>query len=118
MHGQLLRETDQQCLLPKTVMTSNSWEKLRGLLARKPLQTGEAMIIAACAAVHTIGMRYALDLIFLDKHWRILKIAVAVKPWRIAACPGAAMTVETLAGSLERWDLITGEQLIWKKQGS
>ena len=71
--------------------------RLGGLLARPPLRDDEALYLAPCASVHTCFMRYAIDVAFLDRAGRVLKVAT-LAPWRAAACLGAAGTLELRAG--------------------
>ncbi|HET9644229.1 MAG TPA: DUF192 domain-containing protein [Burkholderiaceae bacterium] len=76
--------------------------RLRGLLARPPLQAGEAMYLAPCVSVHTCFMRYAIDVVFLDRAGRVLKVVEDLQPWRFAACSGAHATMELRAGQWRR----------------
>ncbi|GAA4336391.1 hypothetical protein GCM10023144_30650 [Pigmentiphaga soli] len=76
--------------------------RLRGLLGRPPLAPGEALWIAPCKAVHTFGMRHALDVAFIDRHGRIVRIVPELRPWRIAFCPAAAAVAEARAGESVR----------------
>ena len=74
-------------------------QRARGLLLRPPLRANEALLIPGCASVHTFGMRYAIDVVFLDPLGRVLHVAGSLRPWRIASQPGAAAVLELLAGS-------------------
>lgn len=73
-------------------------QRARGLLLRPPLRGNEALLIPGCASVHTFGMRYAIDVVFLDPVGRVLHVARSLRPWRIASQPGAAAVLELLAG--------------------
>jgi uncharacterized membrane protein (UPF0127 family) len=57
------------------------WEETRGLLHRPPLPPGSALVIPT-QGVHTWGMRYALDLIFLDRAMQILLVQENWPPGR------------------------------------
>jgi uncharacterized membrane protein (UPF0127 family) len=54
------------------------------LLPRAP-PAGCALVIPRCASVHTAGMRFALDLAFIDSRGRVLRLARAVPPWRVVS---------------------------------
>ncbi|MBC7201997.1 MAG: transcription elongation factor GreB [Pusillimonas sp.] len=73
-------------------------DRLRGLLFRRRLKSCEAMWLSRCRAVHTFGMGYPLDLVFLDKHNRVLKIMHNVAPARIIFCWRARSVIELNAG--------------------
>jgi uncharacterized membrane protein (UPF0127 family) len=83
----------------------------RGLLGRDHLATSAAMIIAPCAAVHTAFMRFAIDLVFLDRDGRAVKMLPDVRPWRIAVALRAYAVVEMAAGSLRQMDVAVGDRL-------
>lgn len=72
----------------------------KGLLGRDGLALGEGLWIVPCEAVHTFGMRFGLDLIFLDRRRRIVKIRRNVQAGRIAVCLRAHSTLELPAGSV------------------
>jgi len=55
---------------------------------------GEPLLIPRCRSVHTFGMRYALDLYWLDGDWDLVRMDPAVPPRRVRACCGAAAVLE------------------------
>lgn len=111
-HGALFR--DGTCILPQVARTTNAWDRLRGLLGRPRLQAGEALLIDPCPSVHTIGMGYPLDLVFLDADFRLLKQVSELKPLRWAGCSNARATVELAPGSLKTLSLNPGDRLEWR----
>ncbi len=114
IHGRLHRADNRTCLIPRVALTGNWFERLRGLLGSPPPGPGEALLIRPCSSVHTFFMRYAIDLIFLDRDWRIAKTVPSLKPWRMAACPAAAMVLELAEGSLNQLSISQGIQLEWQ----
>ncbi len=72
-----------------------------GLLKHTSLPRGHAMIIAPCSAVHTFFMKFAIDLIFVAKDGRVLKIRRHVPAWRVSARLGAFAVIELPAGTLD-----------------
>jgi uncharacterized membrane protein (UPF0127 family) len=114
----LLRDASPTLLLDSVMRTVSSWERMRGLLWRPPLLAGEALIIDRCGSVHTCGMKYPLDLAFLDRQWVIRKLECDVRSWRMAWCIAAAITLELPAGSIDRLKLETGMQLLWQESVS
>jgi len=89
--------------------------RIKGLLGRKKLGSGEALIIKRCNAVHTFFMRFAIDILFLDKDNRLVKIIPSFKPFRLTAVYlKAVTTIELPAGasqaaSVEEGDIIQFE---------
>jgi uncharacterized membrane protein (UPF0127 family) len=111
----LLREESRILLIDDAMLTGSAWERMRGLLWRRPLREREALLINHCASVHTWGMRYPLDLAFMDRKWRISKLVRDIRPWRMAWCVAAAITLEMPAGTIDRLKLKTGMQLLWQE---
>jgi uncharacterized membrane protein (UPF0127 family) len=72
----------------------------RGLLGRKGLAAGEGLWIVPCEAIHTFGMQFSIDLVYLDREYRIRKIRKNVPPWRLSACLQAHSVIELAAGSI------------------
>jgi len=80
--------------------------RAKGLLGARSLSTAEALWLAPCRAVHTVGMRFAIDVVFLDAHGKVLRAVANLQPYRLAACLHAASVLELAAGSLNRPDAI------------
>jgi uncharacterized membrane protein (UPF0127 family) len=81
----------------------------RGLLGRKGLAHGEALWIVPCEAIHTFGMQFSLDLVYLDREYRIKKIRQDVPPWRFSACLTAHSVLELPAGALQGLQVSVGD---------
>ena len=84
-------------------------DRRHGLLGRDALDLSAALILAPCAAVHTVFMRFPIDVVFVDRDGHVRTIVRNLQPWRIAVSPRAYATVEMAAG-VER-DLIPGDRL-------
>lgn len=82
--------------------------RARGLLFAPPLRDDESLLLAPCNSVHTIGMRYAIDVVFLDRGARVLRVVRELMPWRACAQRGAAGVLELAAGAAARWGLHSG----------
>jgi len=89
----------------------------RGLLGRNGLDDSEALILAPCTAVHTAFMRFAIDVLFLDRDGCAVKIVPDVAPWRIAAAARAYAVVEMAAGSAKRHGVQLGDRLYVSPEG-
>ena len=68
--------------------------RLLGLTLLDRADAGEGLLIPRCRAVHTFGMRFPLDLIFLDRAARVIQLRRALPPRRFAACAGADSVIE------------------------
>ena len=75
---------------------------MRGLLGRDGLPEGEVYVFPRCNAIHTVGMRFAIDVVFLDAEGCVLSIHPNVPPerWMVAGGRHARTAVEAAAGWL------------------
>ena len=107
-------ETRGGVLAERAFRAAGFLERGLGLLARPPLRQGEALWLDPCGGVHTCGMRYSIDVVFLDRSLRVTGIARAVRPWRIALAPRGTRSVLELpsggAAGLERGDRVAPEE--------
>lgn len=91
---------------------TNFFDRAIGLLNRHALRPDEGLWIEPCNAIHTIGMRAHLDVIFLDRGRHVLRTHRAVPPFRLAlACRKAATVIELGAGALNAHDILPGDVL-------
>jgi uncharacterized membrane protein (UPF0127 family) len=72
--------------------------RLLGLAQLPRERAGAGLLIPRCACVHTFGMRFALDLVFLDRDGRALAVRRGVPPCRFAWRPGAQAVLELPEG--------------------
>jgi len=100
-------------VLSERARLARSWSgRLKGLLGRRALDPGEALWLVPCSSVHTIGMRFALDLVFLDDALHACRILEGVPPGRLRLGGRAARSVlELAAGTLGGLGLRVGEPL-------
>jgi uncharacterized membrane protein (UPF0127 family) len=86
------------CLLAASVEPAfDSTSRRKGLLGRDALAPDSALIIAPSNAVHTFGMRFPIDLLFVSRSGRVVKRVTALRRRRIAAAWGAFAVVEFCA---------------------
>lgn len=84
----------------------------KGLLGRSGLREGEGLWIVPCESVHTIGMQFAIDLVYLDRNHRVRKVRSSVPAWRMSACLLAHSVLELPAGTIERTETMAGDQIL------
>jgi uncharacterized protein len=75
--------------------------RLLGLALRREAPRGYALVLPRCRSVHTFGMRFAIDVVFLDRLGRVVRIARSVPPGRVLRERRAATVVETRPGEGE-----------------
>ena len=84
-------------------------ERAVGLLGRDREAVTGALIIRPCRQIHTIGMRFPIDVAFCDRQGVVLR-TVTVPPWRVTRVVWrAGFAVEAAAGAFDRWQLRPGD---------
>lgn len=97
-----LRETDTgYILVPRLRIADTAWKRAVGLLGRAMLEAGEGLWLEPCNGIHTLGLRFPIDVLFLDAEGRALRLVSNLRPWRLCGpVRGARIVVELPAGTL------------------
>ena len=87
-------------LAGRAEIAATSATRRRGLLGRTGLERGEGLWIVPCEAVHGIGMKFPIDVVFLDRKRRVVKVARNLAGWRFAGSWRAHSVLELPCGAL------------------
>ncbi|HEC68897.1 MAG TPA: DUF192 domain-containing protein [Candidatus Omnitrophica bacterium] len=90
----IINKTKDSVLASQAKIADNFFKRFLGLMFRKSLSKEEALIFFRAPSIHTFFMRFALDILFLDKEGKVLRIARKIKPWRMVFCRNSSVTVE------------------------
>lgn len=81
-----------------------------GLLNRTSMGEEEGLLIKPCNSIHTFFMKFPIDVLFLDKNGKIVKLKTSMRPWRLADCLlKAFMTLELSPGKIIKTKLKPGD---------
>ena len=96
-------------VLANAEVASTYNERLRGLLGRSGYEG--AFVLPHTRSVHSMGMRFAIDVAFLDRQLCVVD-CMCLAPWRMTLPRWRArMVLEAEAGAFERWGLRVGDKL-------
>lgn len=90
-------------------------ERAGGLLFRQKLADAEALLLKPCNSIHTVGMRYSIDVVYLNANGFILKIIKDMKPFKFSYCKNAKVVLEFLSNSVDKLNFNINDQIIIKK---
>lgn len=88
------------------------WTRLRGLLGHAPLKSGEGLLLRGEKAIHTVGMSFPIDVLFLDETGQVVHLIAAMPALR--ASPFIARAVDVLelpAGTIAQTGTAIGDQI-------
>jgi uncharacterized membrane protein (UPF0127 family) len=100
-----------------TVLCERAWEadrplsRMRGLLGRRTLAPGEGLLLHHAPSIHTAAIRVPIDVVFVDREFRVVKVVERLRPWRIARASQARTALEIAAGEAELRGVSVGDQL-------
>jgi uncharacterized membrane protein (UPF0127 family) len=80
----------------------NLWTRFRGLMLRAGLAEDEGLFIVPCSSIHMFLMRFALDVVYLDKELKVVKTVPNLKPWRISFGGQGKSMLELPVGAIAR----------------
>lgn len=103
--------TRQTVLADRVEVADHGAKRRKGLLGRTGLGPGEGLWIVPCESVHTFGMKFPIDLVYIDRKYRVRKVRSAVPPWRMSACLSAHSILELAAGGAGAARTVKGDQL-------
>lgn len=94
--------TRDALLADKASLASTFLKRLIGLLNRSSLNKGEALILQPSNSIHSFFMRFSIDVIFLDKHKRVIKTISPFEPYHLTKVYfNAVFTIELPVGIIE-----------------
>ena len=106
-----LVKADGAVVCERCVVADNPWTRLKGLLGRRGLPSGEGLLIKPTGSIHMFFMRFPIDAVFLDRELRVIAVVADLHPWRMAARRGAKSVLELSAGEAARRGLQSGDVL-------
>jgi uncharacterized membrane protein (UPF0127 family) len=98
-------------------IADNPWTKLIGLLRDRTLEFGDGMWLKPCNSIHSFGMHFPFDAIFLDKKLCVVHLVADMKPWRISKIVFSAHSVlEVPAGMIRQSATDIGDQFEMQRE--
>ncbi len=111
--------TRQTTLATQGERAHNVWARFKGLMGRASLAQGEALLLEPESSIHTFFMRFPLDVLYLDRAYRVLRADRAMPPSRIGPVytRGCRAILELPPGTIEATLTEVGDQVKLVEQG-
>lgn len=98
----------------RVALADSWWSRLRGFLGRGVPQRGEGILLVPCNAIHTFGMTFGLDVIFLGADGGVLHMIPEMGPWRRSPrVPGCRYVLEVPPGTIQQTGTSVGDSFTW-----
>jgi uncharacterized membrane protein (UPF0127 family) len=102
-------------LAESAIVADSSATRRTGLLKHDALRPGEGLWIVPCEAVHTFGMKFDIDVLYLSKAKKVVKLRERMPKRRISACLTAHSVLELPSGTAQSTSTVAGDQLEFDK---
>ena len=109
--ARILNVTKGTVVAEDVAVARSFWGRFRGLMLRREMASGEALLIEPSASIHTAFMRFPIDVVFLDREKQVVKVAENVRPFWAALSRGHS-ALELNAGSAGKADVVGGDRLV------
>jgi uncharacterized protein len=109
---QLTNKSKNLILVAHVEQAKSMASRLKGLLGRDSLKSDQTLWLEPCNSIHTFFMKFAIDVVFVDKNLVVRKVVLNLPPWRLLApVIGAQSVFEFAAGVLDTNKISPGDQL-------
>jgi uncharacterized membrane protein (UPF0127 family) len=111
-YRQLRDAETSRIVVARLEQADTAWKRAVGLLDHAKLEADEGLWLSPCNGIHTFFMRFALDVVFLDRDGVVLRLAQNVRPWRFCGpVRGARTVIELPVGGIARCQFQVGQRL-------
>jgi len=108
----ILNKTKQNTIADKALLADNFLTRMVGLLDRKSLKEGEALVITRCNSIHMFFMKFAIDAVFVSKENIVVGLVQDIKPFQLSRIYfKSSYVVELPSSTIFRLGIAIGDQL-------
>lgn len=111
----VFNQTQNALLLTRARLADSFWLRLRGLLGRSSLEPGEGLILVGEKSIHTLFMKFPIDVVYVDKTYRVIRTDVNMVPYRLGPFVAqSAYVLEMSVGMINHTATEVGDQLTFE----
>lgn len=107
----VLNQTKGTAVAEEVQIARSFWSRFKGLMLRASLPQSQGVLLCPSASIHTAFMRFPTDVLFIDRHNRVVKVVEEIKPYRVAFSAGHS-ALELQAAAAARASVEEGDQLV------
>ena len=111
----IVNATKNSILAEAATVALSIGARTRGLLGKRELRPGQALVIKPCNSIHTFFMRFPIDAVFVDPGNKVVKTISAMRPFRLSGIyVKASFTIELPAGAIAKSSTQIGDTLAFQ----
>jgi len=115
----VVNTTRDTVLGDRICVAETSWSRIVGLLGKSGLEPGAGILIIPSQAIHTVAMRFTIDVVFVDRNWRVVHLRPWMAPYRVTGLHWKAnFVLELPAGVIAQTSTAVGDQLALGEEGN
>ena len=108
----IFNQTRKQSLIIQGRLANTFWLRLRGLLGAASLEKGEGLILAGEKSIHTLFMKFPIDVVYVDKNYKVIRADTNMVPYRLGPLvTQSAYVLEMPVGTIAETATERGDQL-------
>ncbi|QUH27003.1 DUF192 domain-containing protein [Serpentinicella alkaliphila] len=111
----ILNSRNGEILASKVVLADTFWLRLKGLIGRDNIEDEEALILYPCSEIHCYGMKFNIDIIFLDKDKKVISCIDNIIPGSRARVKDAKYAIEFKAGLVKKKQVKKEDILVFEE---
>ncbi|MDD3296784.1 MAG: DUF192 domain-containing protein [Candidatus Omnitrophica bacterium] len=92
-------------------VADNFYRRFMGLMFRNAIREEEALIFYHAPSIHTFFMKFPIDVVFLNKNMKVIRIAKSLRPWKAVTCLGSYVALEFAADTASRCHIKEGDTI-------
>lgn len=111
----VFNQTRNMPLITQARLADTFWLRLRGLLGKTSLKNGEGLILAGEKSIHTLFMKFPIDVVYVDKNYKVIRTDINMVPYRLGPFVAqSAYVLEMKVGTIADTATEVGDQLIFE----
>jgi uncharacterized membrane protein (UPF0127 family) len=114
----IVRNDERETVLGEAIeVADTAVRRVKGLLGRECLEDGQGLLFKQCSSLHTLFMRFPIDILFIDKQGKVLKSRSDVRPFKFVASPWKAYyALELPSGAITRSNTRVGDHMVFDEE--
>lgn len=108
----IINQNREKSLATNSRLANTFWLRLRGLLGKTSLPEGEGLVLVGEKSIHTLFMKFPIDVLYIDKNYQVIRVDENMVPYRLGPLvTQSAYVLEVPVGTIAATDTRVGDQL-------